>query len=423
MLDRTVAPPFKQIEGVDVIEAELRQLSNGLPAYYIDAGSQEVLKVEFVTNAGSLYEPKKGSSFFTAKMLSEGTPKHTSTQIAEAIDFYGAQIEINPGLDVTSLSLYVLKKHFKYVLPLIAECLLNSNFPEQELELQKSLKRDNLKLNLEKNQFLSSRKIREVIFGQGHAYGKSLGLEMIDDVYTQDLKSFYQGQFFNAPLLILSGKVSDVELNLLESYFNQITLMTVSSQDIETKFPKASKLIIDRPQSLQSSIRIGKPSLPKNHPDYINLLIVNEILGGYFGSRLMKNIREEKGFTYGIHSNVMNLTHAAIQVIGTDVKKKFTEQTLDEIFKEISILQKELVPDDELENVKNYMQGSFLSSITTPFSLADKFKAIHFHGLNYSFYNQYLQTIRDISPETILRVANEQFKIEDYSTVVVGGLN
>ncbi len=423
MLDRTVAPPFQRIESVKVVEAKHFQLSSGIPVYYLNAGSQEVLKVELFTNAGSLYESKRGSSFFTSKMLIEGTAKHSSTEIAKVIDFYGAQIDINPGLDFTGLNLYILRKHLGSLLLLLSECLNESNFPEKELEIQKSLKKDNLRLNLEKNQFLASRKIREVIFGINHPYGNSLDIEMIDLVETQDIKFFYEKMFYNSPVLILSGMVKDDDLELLDDHFKSIVLRKPYSQNIDDPTDTVSQLIIDRPQSLQSSIRIGKQSLPKNHPDYINLLVVNEILGGYFGSRLMKNIREEKGFTYGVHSNIMNLTHASIQVIGTDVKKEYTQQTLDEIFKEIVLLQKELVHDDELENVKNYMQGSFLSSITTPFSLADKFKAIHFHGLEYSYYDQYAQTIQDISAETILRVANEQLIIKDYYTVVVGGLN
>lgn len=422
MLDRTVAPPFQRIESVNVVEANHHVLSSGIPVYYLNAGSQEVLKVELVTNAGSLYESKRGTSFFTSKMLTEGTTKHRSTEIAETIDFYGAQIDINPGLDFTGMSLYILRKHLSSLLPLVSECLRESNFPEKELEIQKALKRDGLKLNLEKNQFLASRKIREVIFGRSHPYGNSLDIEMIDHVETQDVSSFYEQTLYNSPVLIISGMVKDDDLKLLDDHFGHIIPRIPNTKSINDATQLASNSIIDRPQSLQSSIRIGKQSLRKNHPDYINLLVVNEILGGYFGSRLMKNIREEKGFTYGVHSNIMNLTHASIQVIGTDVKKEYTQQTLDEIFKEIAILQTELVPDDELENVKNYMQGSFLSSITTPFSLADKFKAIHFHGLDYSFYHKYLQTIRTIGSETILRVANEQLIVDEYSTVVVGGL-
>ena len=423
MLDRTVAPPFKRIEVVDVVEADHVQLSSGLPVYYINAGSQEVLKIELVTNAGSCYEDKAGSSFFVAKMLTEGTDKYSSTEIAETFDFYGAQIDTSPGLDFSGLSLYILRKHLSSVLPLLTELLTNSNFPDEELELQKSLKRDSLKVNLEKNQFLASRKIREAIFGPNHSYGKSLEIKTIDEVVPSDLKVFYREKFFNSPVLVLSGRITESDLKILEDHFRLIPHMNQPTSDPDTAIKSTKEKIIEKPQSLQSSIRMGKQSLNKNHHDYINLLVANEILGGYFGSRLMKNIREEKGFTYGIHSNIMNLRHASIQVIGTDVKKENTQQTLDEISKEIKHLQSELVPDDELETVKNYMQGSFLSSITTPFSLADKFKGVHFHGLDYSFYNQYLKTIRNITPKTILRVANEQFKMEDYSTVVVGGLN
>ena len=422
MLDRTIAPPFNRIDAVDVVEAKHLQLSSGLPLYYIDAGSQEVIKLDFLTKAGSSFEDVSGVSFFTNKMLTEGTKNHTYSEIAEFFEFYGAQIEASPGLDFLGLTVYVLRKHLKDILPLFRELLSEPNFGEKELETQKSLKTDSLKVNLEKNQFLSSRKIREYIFGVEHPYGRSLEIENISSVQASDLVKYFESAFFNNPTLIVSGKVKEEDLTMISQSFSGLVFEDKKRPDFPSQVQQPVNNVIERPRSMQSSIKLGKKSLHKNHPDYINLLIANEILGGYFGSRLMKNIREDKGYTYGIYSNIMNLTGASIQVIGTDVKKEFTQQTLDEIFKEIKTLQTELVSENELETVKNYMQGSFLSSITTPFSLADKFKGVHFYDLDYSFYNQYLQTIKEITPETILKTANEQFEIDSFSSVVVGGM-
>ena len=421
MLDRSVAPPFKTVEGIDVVRARKLDHATEFPVFYINAGSQSVVKLELITRCGSWFETKPGMSFFTSKMLLEGTTDYTSSKIAQYFDFLGAQVEVNPGMDFTSINLYVLKEHYGSALELINEVLNNSIFPEPAFELQRSLKEDSLRVNLEKNQYIASRTIREAVFGSAHPYGKSLQIEDIQHLSTEDLKTFYSQSFFCNPVLILSGMIDEEVLDITMKNL-RLPQNFKADSSLEPNRDQVREKMIDKAGSIQSSIRIGKTSIPKTDLDYINLLIVTEILGGYFGSRLMKNIREEKGFTYGIYSNILNLQNASMLIIGTDVKQAHTQETIAEIFKEIEILQEEPVPQDELEAVKNYMTGSFLSSITTPFSLADKFKAIHFHGLDYRFFDTYLNTIKNIDQDVIMRVAREQFNPEQFSTVVVGGL-
>ena len=392
-----------------------------MPLYYINTGEQEVIKLELVTHAGSHLETTPGSSFFASKMLAEGTVDRSSAEIAEQLDFYGAQLDISPGFDFASTSIYLLRDKLPQLLPLISEILTLPAFDQNELEIQKSLKADAIKVNLEKNQFVASRKIRETLFGDQHSYGHSLELAHVEAIDQQKVKSFYEEHFLKQPTLVASGKVLDGDLALIEQSFGKLNCLNLEddSKSISDYRPE-KRLFIEKEDSLQSSIRIGKTALQKDHPDYLKTLVVNEILGGYFGSRLMKNIREEKGFTYGVYSNIMNLNKAALQIIGTDVKKEFRDQTIDEVFKEINKLNTELISEDELETVRNYMQGSFLSSINTPFSLADKFKSIHFHGLDYSYYDQYLNTVNTITREEILEKAQQHFDADSYSVVIVG---
>lgn len=420
MLDRTVPPQPHDIGEVSILQAEKKLLDSGLPVYYINTGGQEVVKLELVANAGSKFDQKSGSSFFASKMLTEGTSGSSSTDLAQLFDFYGAQIDISPGFDYSSLTVYILRKNLSAILPILKEILVDSSFDKDELEIQKRLKRDSLTVNLEKNQFQASRKIRETIFGENHPYGRSLNLEDIEEISREDVVTFFNHHFFNNPTMVLSGMILPTDLELIEQHLGKLKFKNQTFDITPLRYKAQKEVLLEKEESLQSSIRLGKTALSKSHPDYIKCLVVNEILGGYFGSRLMKNIREDKGFTYGISSNIMNLNDGALQVIGTDVKKEFRQQTIDEIFKEIKLLCTERVPENELETVKNYMQGSFLSSINTPFALADKFKAIHFHGLDYSFYQDYLSTIKTITSQEILETAQTHFRAEDYSVVVVG---
>ena len=150
------------------------------------------------------------------------------------------------------------------------------------------------------------------------------------------------------------------------------------------------------------------------------MIVATEILGGYFGSRLMRNIREEKGFTYGISSSIVPMRQAGYWAIGTDVKKEFAQATLDEIQKEIHRLQTELVPENELETVKNYLAGEFAGSLNTPFEIADRVRLMVLEGLDVEFYSNYIQRLRVVTAEDIQRMANQYWQWEDLQQVIVG---
>jgi predicted Zn-dependent peptidase len=172
--------------------------------------------------------------------------------------------------------------------------------------------------------------------------------------------------------------------------------------------------------SLQAAISMGRVLFAKDHPDYLPLLVVNELLGGYFGSRLMRNIREDKGYTYGIFSRVVPLKHTSYLLIATEVIQTFSQATCQEIAQEIKTLQTVPVPEEELKTLQNYMLGTFLSEINDPFSIMEKFKAVYLHGLDQAYYEQLHDTIRHISAPQIRTLANEYLSTDSFSQVIVG---
>jgi predicted Zn-dependent peptidase len=176
------------------------------------------------------------------------------------------------------------------------------------------------------------------------------------------------------------------------------------------------------PESVQASVRVGRLLFNRTHPDYLRMRVVNEILGGYFGSRLMKNIREDKGYTYGIYSRISTYSDTGSLVIGADVKKEFAAEVIEEIYKEMNVLAQEPVPAQELEVVRNYMLGKFLGNSITPFDLAEKFKVLLFNGLNYVHYEELLDTIKTIDTEQIMQVASLYLTPQLMTEVVVGGI-
>ncbi|WP_234736100.1 M16 family metallopeptidase [Tellurirhabdus bombi] len=423
-LDRTLAPAFKTVDEIRVPSVETFILDNEQPVYLVRAGEQPILRLECIFEAGSCYEPLPGISTLSMKMLAEGTRQRSSAQINSYLDRYGAFLESHSGTDRSSLTIYCLNKYLPEVLPLLQELLAESVIPEKELADQINITRQNLQVNLGKNNYLASTLIRQNVFGASHPYGYRQTPETLDAIQQQMVEQFYQQRIQNRPYrIVLAGQVTEMEFTQLNRTLGSQAL---TPNDADVNLPpivttNERTILLEKEESLQSSIRLGRLLFTRQHPDYFPVLVLNEVLGGYFGSRLMKNIREEKGFTYGIWSSLSTFPRAGYWTIGTDVKREFTQQTLDETRKEIRRLQEELVPDEEMDVVKNYMAGSFVGSLNTPFEIADRYKGILLDGLPADYLTTYIDNLRAVSAEQVLEMANKYLQEKDLIEVVVGG--
>jgi zinc protease len=423
MLDRKTPPPFHPIDNINILPLNTQILANGLPLHILNAGTQPLLRLELFFGAGTTSETKPNSSYFTIKMLGEGTQKRTSSEIMEFIDQYGAFIDFNHGVERVSISIYTLNKYLPHLLPILVELIEQPIFPDKEFQNLKNITLQSLRVSEEKNNYLAAKLFRELLFGSEHPYGKSLNTEAINPLERADLvKHFEQTIQKRRFELIMVGSFSSLEIDWVIRTFESLVIdnQSVNNNLSLSQTLEGGKHFFHKEGSLQSSIRVGRKLFGKSHPDYFPLAITNEIFGGYFGSRLMKNIREEKGFTYGIHSSLALYKEEGYLVIGTDVKTDFTEQTLAEIAKEAQKMQTELVSSQELATVKNYMLGAFAGSLNTPFDLAEVFKGIYFNQLNYDFYQKYIDTIQNITAEEIRNTAQKYLNIEQMLEVVVG---
>lgn len=424
ILDRTIAPPSRKVEHVTIPTAEKIILDNAIPLYTIRAGEQPVMRLELIFDAGSRFDVIGGESLFVSKMLTEGTKNHKAAEISEFFDQYGAFTEISQSFERLAITVHGLTKHLTKLLPMLKEMISESIFPEAEFAVQKNIASQTLKVNLEKTAFVASQTFREQIFGSKHPYGKSVNQAIIENITPEAVREFYAKQISGKLFTIfLSGSFSEEEIKGLNEVFGQMSAS--SPEKLEEKFPESPKvgenLLVNRPENLQSSIRLGRRLFNRSHPDFFKFIVTNTIFGGYFGSRLMKNIREEKGFTYGISSSLIPQKEGGYLLIGTDVKKEFTQQTIDEIHKEIVRLQTEQISENELETAKNYMIGSFVGSLNTPFEVADRQKVIILENLPADFYQNYIQQVNAVSAEDVMQIANNYLKTEELCEVVVGG--
>ncbi|GAB3810108.1 pitrilysin family protein [Spirosoma humi] len=424
ILDRTQPPAFQAIQQIQLPAVQSHRLDNGVPLHLISVAHQPVLRLECVFNAGTWYEQVPGSAFFTMKMLSEGTPARSSAQINEYIDRYGAFLELNSGPDRASVVVYCLTKFLPDLLPLLREMLTEPAFPQKELDDLRNITLQNLRVNYEKNAYLAGVLFRETLFGADHPYGRSQRPEAVEQLTRQGVVDFFERVVRNRPFqIVLAGQATENEVVAINRELGQLSIRTdtLASADGPIQADDRLAVLAEKPDSIQSSIRIGRRLFTRSHPDFFKMLVTNEILGGYFGSRLMKNIREEKGFTYGISSNMPSFRRDGYFLIGTDVNKENTQQTLDEIRKEIHILQTEPVLPDELETVQNYMAGEFVGSLNTPFEIADRYKVILLDDMPADFLTTYIQHVRAVSPTDIMEMAGRYLASDSLREVIVGG--
>ena len=420
MLDRTIAPPTRTIDYLYFPWPEVYQIKEGLPAFVLNARSQPVVKLELICDAGSWYEPHNGIAYFTAKMLQEGSQQKSAQDLADYIDQYGASIQIQIRPDTCSVVLATLSKHLKPMLALLVELLLTPTFSEQRLEYLKHLRVQSLKIAASKNSYLAHNKFKELLFCSEHPYGRQLTNKAIETITTGHLKQYHQNQLFANCRLLISGQVREEDLLIIRNQLQPLPIQTPTSTLPPQSTQVASQVHLKKEESLQASIRMGRTLCTKDHPDYLPLLVFNELLGGYFGSRLMHNIREEKGYTYGISSRIVPLKHTSYLLIATEVIQAYTQATCQEIEREIRTLQTVPVPREELTMLQNYMLGSFLSEVNDPFSIMEKFKAAYLHGLDQTYYEQLHETIRCINAPQIIELANKYLSHNNLSQVIVG---
>lgn len=421
MLDRSVAPAAYPVEKVLFPTPSQYTLTNGMVVWVVSAGEQDVFKFELSTKAGAIHSPLAGLAGMTASLMKHGTSSRSAQEIHQAFDFFGAFWDIQASLDHGTFTVYGLSKHFNSLIPLVSEILQEATFPAEEVEKELEIERQKTKLNWDKTSYAASQKFRSNLF-PNDPYGRFTVVEDFELLNQETLVNQYRKTWASQkPVIFLSGKISDQQIKYLDQTLGQIQFNS-PSLIIPSLSPSVtpSKIREEKEGSVQSSIRFGLPAISRSHADYFHFSVMNTVLGGYFGSRLQKNIREDKGFTYGVSSSLAPYPRGGYWVVGTDVNGENVEATLAEINKEIQILQNELVPQEELDIVKSYLMGSFTGELTQAFDIAEKVRVIQLDGLAPDFYDQFQDRILEIQAQDIRDMATKYLNLDLMHEVIVG---
>lgn len=424
MLKRDIPPPYVEIEEIHIPALETLQLDNGLRLHLINVPGTDILRIEFLFDAGSWFQEKKLISSSVGSMLLEGTPNKSEKEIAEIVDYYGAFIDVGTDYDHSWLVLYTLNKYLPQTLEIVQDVLSNTFFPEKNLSTYLTKRKQSFIIESQKVKNIAKIKFSEALFGDKHPYGIPLLEKDFNQVTRNDLISFFR-QFYHPSrcMVFVSGAINTSFTGIFSDYFGKdnwgkdklakIPNFTIKTNDQKIHF-------IKKEDAIQSAIRIGCQVVNKNHPDFIPLQVLNTILGGYFGSRLMKNIREEKGYTYGIGSAIVHFKNASFFIIASEVGNEYCKDTVNQVYNEIERLRVDNIPEEEMILVKNFMLGELMRSADGPFHVVEIWKTIIELNLNGDYLQKVIQEIKGIESNQ-LKLLTEKYLIKDKLIEVVAG--
>ncbi len=424
-LDRATPPQIHDAIEFDYILPPINQeqLSNGLPLYWLNAGVQDVVEIDWIFPAGLWFEHKPAVSQAVATLLKNGTSTRTAHQINEALEFYGASLKVSPGNDFSSVTLYSLTKNLPHLLPIVYEIITDAIFPEHEVQLYQQNTVQRLMVSLRQCEFVANQRIDALLFGEAHPYGRYSKKEKIEALTREDLLAFYKKHFALANVRIfMAGNVSTKEVGLINDIFGKapVTTEAISQEHFSTPAPSDRKHNIQNdPNGVQGAIRIGRLFPNRHHADFAPMVVLNTLFGGYFGSRLMSNIREEKGYTYGIYSSASPYVHGGSLIIHTEVGRDVIEPAVKEIYHEMNQLCNEAASEEELLLVKNYLLGNLLGDLDGPFQIIQRWRTLILNGMTIENFNRNINIYKNVTAAELQQLAQKYFRTDDFYEVVV----
>ena len=423
MINRTVAPPI-----VDAVDFKLSLkpyeklvLKNGVEVFTINAGAEEVMMLEWVYFAGNCYEDKNLVAASANFLLRNGTSKKTAFQINEHFEYYGSYVNRACYNETASVTLHTLTKHVHELLPVVREMITDSVIPEEEINIYKQNQKQRLKVSLKKSDFVAGRLIDAYLYGIDHPYGKYSSAEEYDALNRDELLNFYNQYYKSGKfILFVAGKLPANLGQLLNDQFGDLPVGNIPGPVNKRTLAAEKKYRVTNDENgIQGAIRIARPFPNRHHPDFLKAQVLNILFGGFFGSRLMANIREDKGYTYGIHSYLQNHIQDTAWMISTEAGKDVCEATISEVYKEMDMLKNELVDEEELKLVQNYMMGSILGDLDGPFHIIARWKNYILNDLDGDYFYKAMDAIKNISANELQELARKYFNTEEFYELVV----
>lgn len=423
-MDRTIQPEIQPLKNFHIQTPVRTTLLNGIPLTVINAGEQEVVRMDVLFSGGRWQQSQKLQALFTNRMLREGTTKYTAATIAEKLDYYGSWLELSSSSEYAYITVYSLNKYLAKTLEVVESMIKEPLFPQKELQTILDTNIQQYLVNTSKVDFLAHRSLLKSLYGEQHPCGKIVMEEDYHTITPEVLREFYEQHYHSGNCSIfLSGKVTDDIISRVTDIFG-IPFGQYQLQMPKLSFPFAAipekRIFTEREDAMQSAVKMGCTTITREHPDYPKLRVLMTLFGGYFGSRLMSNIREDKGYTYGISAGVVFYPDSGLLIVSTETDNEYVEPLIQEVYHEIDRLHQEPVSAEELRMVRNYMLGEMCRSYESPFSLSDAWIFIATSGLKDDYFARSLQAVNEITPAEIQDLAQRYLCKETLKEVIAG---
>lgn len=420
MLIRTVPPKLIFNSEINKLEYGTYKSEGLAPIYYIEDKNQSVVGIEIIFSGGKLLETKKGVSFFSTNLLKSGVEGYDTNEISEFFELRGAFVQVQSGLDHNSLSLYCLSEKLNETLPFFLKLITSPTFPRDQLEKLVKKKEQELDINEQKSSYWSTKLLKQTLF-ENHPYGHVMDKEGLKSITQEDLVSYWGNPSLNQIQFITAAGNFNFNntIDELESIIKIQSPNNHSKKEIVHTSSDSASIIKKLPNNEQSSLKIGINSINLKNPDYQSFSFGNTLFGGYFGSRLMQSIREEKGLTYGINSSIVHLKQASYIQISADLKIGVGNKVIDQIKLELENLIDLPITENELDKVKSYLIGEYKSNTETIFDKISKVKFLKLQELPDSYYIEHFKSILELDFQTIQESLKKYFKADSFNTVLV----
>ena len=424
-LDRTLPPSLRPLESFEILRPERLEMKNGMQLNVIRAGSQEVVRLDVLIGGGQWQQTQALQALFTNRMLREGTTTMTSAQIAEKLDYYGAWLELSSSVNCGFVTLYSLNKYFPYTLAVIADMLMNPAYPEKELEVVLETNRQQFLVNSSRVEVIARKELNRSLFGEEHPFGRFAVESDYGRITPEVLREFYRKHYHSGNCTVyVSGKVTPEIIRCIEEHLGNAPWGEIKEvQPLELIEPRQATekhVFVEKPDALQSSLKMGGFMMDRAHPDFLKARVMVTMFGGYFGSRLMSNIREDKGYTYGIGAGIVNCPGSGVLAITTEADNQYIDSIITEVYREMDRMCNDLPPQEELEMVRSYMLGDFCRAYEGPFSLSEAWIYTKTADLDDEFFVRQVDSIRSVTAEEIRTLAQRYFCKENLIEVVAG---
>lgn len=423
MLDRTKAPAIGKFAHLRIPVLRQITLDNGMMLNVINQGEDDIVRLSLIWTRGAAEAQSMQHGLVTSLAMREGTLSHSAKEIAEALDFNGANLRVNIGAHCSRVEVIALSKRLEYVLPTVMEVISRPAFPQHELDIIIENQAQAIEVERHKVGFHTHTAINRMVMGPGNPLATELTPESIRMIRRDDIVETWSQTFVPGRAhAYIAGRIPQETIDLVNATVGAVHPSKPAPHPVYTPFAGSDERysFIERPGALQSAVRMAIPTIKRDHPDYIPLRLLVTALGGYFGSRLMANIREDKGYTYGIHASLLGYHEGGIMMIGSECDNRYTEDLVEETRNEIARLSTGDFSTDEIERVKSFAMSQLAETLNTPFSIMDYYENMLMAGTPHDYFDLQLKAIQSINADVFARLASEYLSPESLYVAIAG---